>query len=115
MRDNDWERPRSGRGSGISDAGMGAVRVALLFGSAAVALAMILTPLAIKQTENMMYASHPGALDMMSTGSIGGSSMGPGPVGQRAGSNYTVRRSVLQPSPNSVCVIRQNGMRTGDC
>lgn len=92
---------------------MGVLRVALLFGSAAVAIALILTPIAEKQTERMLYSSHPG-LDRMSTGSIG-NGFTSGPLGQRSAHNYTVRRSVLQPSPNSVCIIKQNGMRTGDC
>ena len=28
---------------------------------------------------------------------------------------YTIRRSVLQPSPESVCVIRVDGTRSGQC
>jgi len=28
---------------------------------------------------------------------------------------YTEHRSVLQASPHSVCIIRANGMRSGDC
>lgn len=91
---------------------MGALRVALLFGSAAVGLALILTPLAESQVERMAYSSYSSRLDPMATGTIGG---GQGFPGQRAGTTYTVRRSVLQPSPSSVCVIRSNGMRTGDC
>jgi hypothetical protein len=39
-----------------------------------------------------------------------------GSIGQRSNPGaYTIRRSVLQPSPNAVCIIRGNGMRTGDC
>ncbi len=84
---------------------MGALRVTLLFGSAAVALALILTPLAESQVEKMAYSSYSNMLDPMPTGT----------VGQRSTGSYTVRRSVLQPSPSSVCIIRNNGMRTGDC
>jgi len=47
-------------------------------------------------------------VDMMSTGSIS-------PGNQRSGSTYIVRRSVLQADPNAVCVIRQNGTRSGAC
>ena len=104
LRD-EWERPHENRGWGFGGAGMGALRVALLFGSAAVALALILTPVAEHQAERMVYSSYPAGLDMMATGAIG----------QRGTGSYTVRRSVLQPSPNSVCIIRSNGMRTGDC
>ena len=94
---------------------MGALRVTLLFGSAAVALALILAPIAENQVDRMMYSSYPAGLDMLATGTIGGGAGIGGPVGQRGGSAYVVRRCVLQPSPNSVCIIRQNGMRTGDC
>lgn len=106
LRD-EWERPRNGRGWDAGAAGMGAVRVALLFGSAAVAIALFLTPLVESQANRLAYSSgpYPAGLDMMSTGTIG----------QRDTGTYTVRRSVLQPSPSSVCIIRQNGMRTGDC
>lgn len=106
---DDWEAPRMNRGWGIGGAGMGALRVALLFGSAGIALALILTPIIENQTDRMASstyaAGYPAGLDMMATGSIG----------QRSSGSYVVRRSVLQPSPNSVCIIRDNGMRTGDC
>lgn len=109
---NEWEGPREARGGVFGEVGMGALRVALLFGSAAVGLALILTPLAESQVERMAYSSYSSRIDPMATGTIGG---GQGFAGQRAGTAYTVRRSVLQPSPSSVCVIRSNGMRTGDC
>lgn len=101
----EWEEPSGGRTSMLGDFGMGALRVTLLFGSAAVALALILTPLAESQVERMAYSSYGNRLDTMATGTIG----------SRTSGTYTVRRSVLQPSPSSVCIIRSNGMRTGDC
>ncbi|MEO3389336.1 hypothetical protein [Mesorhizobium sp. CAU 1741] len=108
--DDDWEAPRSNRGRGVGEAGMGALRVTLLFGSAAVALALILTPIVEQKADDMAFSpypqgAYPPGLDMMATGT----------VGQRSSGTYVVRRSVLQPTPNSVCVIRENGMRTGDC
>lgn len=102
---NEWEGPRADRAGIFGEVGMGALRVTLLFGSAAVALALILTPLAESQVEKMAYSSYSSMLDPMPTGT----------VGQRSTGSYTVRRSVLQPSPSSVCIIRNNGMRTGDC
>lgn len=103
---DDWNRPSLAWG--IGDAGLGSLRVALLFGAGAVALALILAPIAENQAERMMYSSYQsgsGGVDFMSTGT----------TPQDGGGSYTVRRSVLQPSPNSVCIIRGNGMRTGDC
>lgn len=104
LRD-EWEEPRGNRSSVFGEFGMGALRVTLLFGSAAVGLALILTPLAESQVERMAYSSYTSRLDTMATGTVG-----PRPSG-----SYTVRRSVLQPSPSSVCIIRSNGARTGDC
>ena len=101
----EWEEPHSGRGGMLGGVGMGALRVTLLFGSAAVALALILAPLMESQVERMAYSSYTSRLDTMATGT----------VGPRGSGTYTVRRSVLQPSPSSVCIIRSNGMRTGDC
>ncbi len=103
---DDWETPRAARRWSAGPAGMGALRVTLLFGSAAVALALILTPMLEDRTRKVAYSAYPAGVDMMPTGSIGQRS-NPGA--------YTIRRSVLQPSPNAVCILRDNGMRTGDC
>ena len=105
MADDEWDLARNDRSSRFSNAGMGAVRVALLFGSAAIALALIAVPML--DGEPRSYSAQSGTLpegvDPVSTGSIG------------YGGRYTLRKSVLQPSPDSVCVIRDNGMRSGDC
>lgn len=112
---NEWETPQTRSGGVFGEMGMGALRVALLFGSGAVGLALILTPLLEGQVERMAYSSYSSRLDPMATGAItrgvGAQAFGD----QRTGSSYIVRRSVLQPAPSSVCVIRSNGMRTGDC
>ncbi|TKT75230.1 hypothetical protein [Aquamicrobium sp. LC103] len=99
---SDWDRQTGGWRLG--GAGMSVLRVTLLFGSAAVALALILTPLAESQARRVAQTGTPVGVDMMSTGSIG-----------QRGSSYTVRRSVLQPTPNSICIIRDDGTRSGDC
>ncbi len=91
-QDNSW---------GV-DAGMGALRVALLFGSVAVALTLILMP-AIQGVTGTRQASNEFGIDTMTTGSV------------NYNGQYTIRRSVLQTSPDSVCVIRDNGTRIGDC
>jgi len=100
--DRDWELLRNDRAWRVEDAGMSVLRVALLFGSVAVALALLIVPMLDRDAS--FLSARPGAgVDVMSTGSIGG------------GSSYTIRRSVLQDSPNSVCIIRSNGTRSGDC
>lgn len=112
---NEWEVPQARSGGVFNGLGMGAVRVALLFGSAAVGLALILTPVMESQVERMAYSYHSSRIDPMATGAITRGINTPVFGDQRASSTYTVRRSVLQPSPSSVCIIRNNGMRTGDC
>lgn len=106
--DRDWDSIRPDRSESAVHVGMGILRITLLFGSAAVALALIATPLLDSRTRLQSgRADFAGGLDRMSTGSIGNT----GPIGH----TYTLRRSVLQPLPSSVCVIRDNGKRSGDC
>lgn len=79
----------------------GILRITLLFGAAAVAMALIAAPL-LESRSGSALARNAG-VDMMSTGSIGGTT------------SHTIRRSVLQSSPDAVCIIRANGARSGDC
>ena len=101
--DRDWDSIRPDRSFRAADAGMGVLRVTLLFGSAAVALALIATPFLDSQTRAQSRDDFPGGLDMTATGSI--SHRG----------TYTVRRSVLQAQPGSVCIIGSDGRTSGDC
>jgi hypothetical protein len=101
--ENDWDAVRNGRGW-TGGAGLGILRVTLLFASAAVALALIIAPIAERQTRSdFARNAMPAGLDEMTTGS----------TGYRG--EYTIRKSVLQSSPQTVCVIRDNGVRIGDC
>ncbi|SJM32083.1 hypothetical protein [Mesorhizobium delmotii] len=112
--DRDWESIRPDRSFSAVHAGIGILRITLLFGSAAVALALIATPLLDSRTRSARD-HFAGGLDGMSTGSVGSTaSIGStGSIGRRV--TYTLRRSVLQPLPSSICVIRDNGKRSGDC
>lgn len=98
--DRDWDTIRPDRRSNAARAGMGLLRITLLFGSAAAALALIATPVLERQSR----PKYPAGVDMTSTGSIA-----------RGDNTYTLRRSVLQSSPGSVCLIRADGRRSGDC
>lgn len=102
--DKDWETIRSDRYSRAADAGMGMLRITLLFGSAAVAIALLATSYLDDPSRSQFARNGYGAgLDMTATGSVSRQS------------TYVIRRSVLQPSPESVCVIRTDGRRSGDC
>lgn len=98
--EQEWDAIRSRRQPLFGVAGMSMLRFALLFGSAAVAIALILAPLAERYTKAQIVGAD--RLDFTATGSI-----------DERGA-YTVRRSVLQ-DPGAVCIIRANGQRSGDC
>jgi lipopolysaccharide export LptBFGC system permease protein LptF len=105
--EKEWDVVRNDRGSSAGYTSMGILRIALLFGSAAVALALIIAPIADSKTRSYVAQDGgPVGVDTMTTGSIKGG-------GSR--DLYTIRRSVLQSSPDAVCVIRADGSRTGDC
>ncbi len=102
--DSMSEGPQGGRENWVrvSNVGMGMLRVVLLFGSVAIALALILTPLLERQTRDSALFSP--TVDRMTTGTV-----------DNRGGAYTVRRSVLQHSPQAVCIIRADGTRRGAC
>jgi hypothetical protein len=100
--DSEWEKFRAERGPLLEIVQSGAIRIALLFGSAAVAIALLLAPVLDRQVRMARLTTLPG-VDRMATGSI------------PDGKIYTLHRSVLQETPSSVCVIHFNGVRTGDC
>jgi hypothetical protein len=103
--ENEWDVVRNDRGWPVGGTGMGILRIALLFGSAAIALALILAPIAESQTRSYLARDgSPFGIDEFTTGSI-----------KRGGNSYTIHRSVLQSSPEAVCVIQSNGRRAGDC
>ncbi|MDI7864261.1 hypothetical protein MRS76_20185 [Rhizobiaceae bacterium n13] len=74
----------------------GLLNIVLLFGTAAVALSLILTPMLSGDTGTRRLASAPEDVDMISTGSI---------RTQESGKRYTIRRSILQETPGSVCIV----------
>ena len=98
----DWEQASQTPARNLLDSG--AIRIALLCGSAAVAFTMILAPIIDRGAGN--FASKRGTasnLDGTATGSV---------LKQRG---YTVRRSVLNGAPSSVCIINENGSQSGKC
>ena len=74
------------------------------FGTAAVALTLILTPMLADKSKSSVFASVPTEFDNITTGSI--------PKTEN-GKRYTIRRSVLQESPGSVCVVQGYGSGAG--
>ncbi len=99
--EKDWDSIRPDRGFRAADAGMGILRITLLVrlgrGGAGPDRDTVLDSRSQSARDSF------GGLDAMSTGSIGHRD------------TYTLRRSVLQPMPSSVCIIRNDGTRSGDC
>jgi hypothetical protein len=98
---DEWEKFRSEHGSLLDIVQGGAIRIALLFGSVAIAIALLLTPMLDRETR--MARINTLGIDNTVTGSVPMQGI------------YTLHRSVLQNSPNAVCVIHFDGARTGDC
>ncbi|GAA4120463.1 hypothetical protein ACFFTN_07050 [Aminobacter aganoensis] len=101
--DKEWDLIRPERQSSTARASAGILRLTLLFGFAAVALTLIATPYLADRMRPSIGQARLDGLDYFSTGSVG------------RNVSYTLRRSVLQDTPQSVCVIRDNGRRSGQC
>ena len=102
--EDEWNLIRKDRAWRPAGAGMGLVRIALLFGFVAAAFAMILVPIVDDQPRDRLAAGgYPAGVDYFETGTV------------KRQETYTIRRSVLQPSPHSVCAIHADGRREGDC
>lgn len=83
---------------------IGVLNIALLFATAAIAFSLVVTPMVSGSVERETLAFQPDEIDMMSTGSI--------PKSEN-GKRYTIRRSVLQKTPGSVCIVNGYGPEMG--
>ena len=81
----------------------GVLNLSLLFGTAVIALTLILTPMLASKSDTKVLADAPIDYDNISTGSI--------PNNPNAAKRYTVRRSVLQEMPGAVCIIDGDGTK----
>lgn len=103
MDDDFWKAVREKEQTSFKSRRTGALNIALLFGTAAVALSLILTPMLSDKSKSSVLASAPD-FDNITTGSI--------PTSEN-GKRYTIRRSVLQQEPGSVCVVQGYGADGG--
>lgn len=86
----------------LGTSGFGTLRIALLFGSAAVALAIVLVPIMQRTASGRIAAAE--ATDPIVTGGT-----------SKERSRYSIRRSVLSDRPDEPCVIYADGSNTGTC
>ena len=94
--DSDYSRAPS--------SSIGALNMALLFGTAAIALSLIVTPMLAPSKDDPMQASTMD-YDNITTGSI--------PTSDGKTKHYTIRRSILSENPGDVCIIDSAGHSKG--
>lgn len=104
---NFWVAVMDGYGGSRSSSGIGPVRLAMLFAGAAIVSAVILTPILAVDAPSARVAYSPGDFDTIITGSI------PGAQAQKR--TYTIRKSILQDAPDSICIIQSDGSSNGRC
>lgn len=103
MGEKDFDDYNGHAGSIFNDAGFGALRIVLLFGSAAVALTLILLPIIQGVSGTGNYGAGTAGIDQIDTGSLG------------YVKRYTIHRSILQKDPGAICIINEDGSKSGDC
>ncbi|MBO3762360.1 hypothetical protein [Ciceribacter sp. L1K22] len=91
-----WDTVRSAERKEPKSNRTGVLNMALLFGTAAIALSLILTPMLAGGGGNKSLAYTADDFDNITTGSIGNSD---------GAKRYTIRRSILQETPGSVCIV----------
>ena len=106
MDDQFWKTVRNRQRVTYRSGKTGALNIALLFGTAAIALSLIVTPMLAERSDQKRLAHVQEDFDMLTTGSIK-----PAESGSK---HYTIRRSVLQETPGSVCIVQGYGA-DGDC
>ena len=98
MSEEFWKTVRVRQRTTYKSGRTGALNVALLFGTAVIALSLIVTPMLAGRDNQKRLAHVQEDFDMISTGSI--------KPADRSSKHYTIRRSILQETPGSVCIVQ---------
>ena len=105
MNEEHWHETPEREFVGDRRSRIGTLNMALLFGTAAIALTLIVTPmLAPGRSSDRMQASTMD-YDNITTGSV--------PSSDGKTKRYTIRRSILQDNPGDVCIIDSDGRKNG--
>lgn len=106
MRDElEWAKIKQPQPSSLEVASSGALRVAMLFGGLALAMALVATPIIDRKAEQQIAKNDHLGVDPITTAS----------ARKNKNSAYIVRKSVVQNVPGARCVIHANGTSIGDC
>ncbi len=101
--DDFWSSVYSGAANKQQNGRFSVVRLALLFGMATIALALIVPPMIDVSSGDWQLMAGKQGIDYTTTATASRKK------------EYTMQRSILLPSTSSVCIIQRNGRRTGDC
>ena len=97
MNEDFWKTVNTSRGFAAKSKRTGALNVALLFGTAAIALSLIVTPMLANRSQSApKYATVPDEIDDIITGSI---------KRNDATKTYTIRKSILSDQRGNNCVV----------
>jgi hypothetical protein len=99
MDDEFWKTVRAQQRATVRSGKTGVLNIALLFGTAAIALSLIVTPMLAERTDSRHLAHVQEEFDNITTGSIKNDDA-------KGNKHYTIRRSVLQDSPGSICIVQ---------
>ncbi|MFC0482629.1 hypothetical protein [Gellertiella hungarica] len=113
MNEDFWRAVRMKERNSNKSRRTGALNIALLFGTAAIALTLILTPM-LAGRSSVAIANAPSAdpYDDIKTGSIRPVPDVNAKPETENGRRYVIRRSILQESPGSVCIVE--GYKSGE-
>ncbi|KGD87734.1 MULTISPECIES: hypothetical protein [Rhizobium/Agrobacterium group] len=106
MDEEFWKTVRGRQQARHSFGRTGALNIALLFGTAAIALSLIITPMLAGRNHERQLGQIQDDFDLITTGSI--------KPAEKSTKHYTIRRSVLQETPGTVCIVEGYGAGS-DC
>lgn len=114
INEDFWRAVRMKERSSNNSRRTGAVNIALLFGTAAIALTLIITPMLADKATVATIANAPieDPYDNIQTGSIRSSGTEELRPETENGRRYVIRRSVLQEEPGAGCIV--HGYKSGD-
>lgn len=101
MDEEFWKTVRVRQRATYRSGTTGLINLALLFGTAVIALSLIITPMLSDSGDARRLAHVQEDFDQITTGSI--------PSAGKGVKHYTIRRSVLQETPGSVCIVQGYG------
>ena len=107
MDEEFWKTVRARQRVTTRSGKTGALNIALLFGTAVIALSLIVTPMLAGREDSRRIATVQEEFDMITTGSIKSDDKGT--------KHYTIRRSVLQDTPGSVCIVQGYDAAANPC